>query len=375
MSSLDPASRVLLPAYLQVTGARLESPPSPCPRFSVRLGVFPGTPREQTLSLSDRAFFVLSIADGTRTLEECLDTVRVEFDDGVDCEPELQDLAGRGILVDARSNPAAMPQAADRFARHRLFYASVGESPATVQERLASSRVAIVGVGGVGTWLTFLLGAAGVGTLVLIDGDRIELSNLTRQLFFGTSDVGKHKVDAARDGVLRVNPDLRCIARARSVASPEDAAELIGDVDLIVLSGDRPSNITEIIDDYSLERGIPWSNAGYAHHVAVCGPLLVPGETGCRRCLLLATGRRASSLPLVSDIAARFQVPSFGPINGIAASMQAKEAIAWLGGMRPMVQSLDAVCTMDALSMQGSAVRVQHAPGCAHCRRSPERAA
>lgn len=174
----------LLPAYLKVTSARLvqEEPP----RFELRLAAHPATPHEQRAVVGAETLYVLSLADGDRTLEECLDRARLELGSERDCATELGGLVARGILVDGQTHPELRPNRRDRFSRHRLFYASVGAST-SVQERLSAARVALIGVGGVGTWLSFLLGASGVGSLKLIDGDRIEESNLTRQMYLGVA--------------------------------------------------------------------------------------------------------------------------------------------------------------------------------------------
>src|SRR5689334_10782682 len=88
----------LLPAYLKVTSARLvQAEPA---RFDLRLAVHPATPQEQQVVIGAEALYVLSLADGDRTLDECLDRVRVEFGADGDCATELVELIARGLLVD-----------------------------------------------------------------------------------------------------------------------------------------------------------------------------------------------------------------------------------------------------------------------------------
>src|SRR5512145_2342383 len=91
-----------------------------------------------------------------------------------------------------------------RYGRHL----SLGEFGARGQKRLKSARVAIVGLGGLGSPAAMYLAAAGVGTIGLIDGDRVDLSNLQRQVLYGDSDVGRLKVDVAAERLARMNPDL-----------------------------------------------------------------------------------------------------------------------------------------------------------------------
>jgi molybdopterin-synthase adenylyltransferase len=355
----------LLPAYLKVTSVRLlQEEPA---RFELRLAVHPATPQEQRAIVGAETLYVLALADGARTLEECLDRVRLELGSERDCATELGELVACGILVDGQARPELRPNVRDRFSRHRLFYASVGAST-SVQERLSAAQVALIGVGGVGTWLSFLLGAAGVGALKLIDGDEIEESNLTRQMYFTMGDIGSLKVDVARQRLLQVNPGVECRALGRPILTDEDMSDLVGDVDLIILSGDQPSDINDIVDRYSVRKSIPWSSAGYAHSLAICGPLLVPGTTGCRSCMVSDDAYApVGDLPFLGEINARFQVPSFGPVNGLAASAQAKEAIAWLGGMKNIVTTIDAVFALDALTMQSAVTPVSHRRDCSRC--------
>ena len=89
-----------------------------------------------------------------------------------------------------------------RYNRH-LILEGIGEQG---QERLLQSRVLLVGAGGLGSPVALYLAAAGVGTLGLVDGDDVSLTNLQRQVLHGTPDVGRPKVDSAADSILRLNP-------------------------------------------------------------------------------------------------------------------------------------------------------------------------
>jgi adenylyltransferase/sulfurtransferase len=117
----------------------------------------------------------------------------------------------------------------ERYARH-IVLADVG-GPG--QQKLKAARVAIIGVGGLGSPAIEYLAAAGVGTLRIVDGDTVSLSNLQRQVIHDTDKVGVTKVESARLAVARINPHVA----VEPIATPFDAdnaASLIGDVDLVL---------------------------------------------------------------------------------------------------------------------------------------------
>jgi adenylyltransferase/sulfurtransferase len=96
----------------------------------------------------------------------------------------------------------------ERYARH-LVLPEVGEEG---QARLLGSRVLVVGAGGLGSPLLLYLAAAGVGTLGVVDDDKVDLSNLQRQVVHDTSNVGLDKVDSAKARLAEINPEVRVIA-------------------------------------------------------------------------------------------------------------------------------------------------------------------
>ena len=101
----------------------------------------------------------------------------------------------------------------DRYARH-IVLKEVGGGG---QRRLLEARVAVVGAGGIGSPAIQYLAAAGVGLLRIIDDDAVSLGNLQRQVLFGTPDVGRPKVEVAREAVARLNPDVHVDIRPQRV--------------------------------------------------------------------------------------------------------------------------------------------------------------
>ena len=117
----------------------------------------------------------------------------------------------------------------ERYAR-QMRLSPIGEEG---QERLLKARVLLVGTGGLGSPATFYLAAAGAGTLGLIDPDVVDLSNLQRQIIHTTPDLGRPKVESAREKIQALNPDVR-VVEYRDRLSSANALEIIRDYDVVV---------------------------------------------------------------------------------------------------------------------------------------------
>ncbi len=122
----------------------------------------------------------------------------------------------------------------DRYARH-LVLPEIGEEG---QARLLSSKVLVIGAGGLGSPLLLYLGAAGVGTIGVVDDDQVDLSNLQRQIIHDTSRIGEDKVASARARLAEINPEVRVIEHPGRLL-PENAMVLIGDYDLVADGSDN----------------------------------------------------------------------------------------------------------------------------------------
>lgn len=344
---MDSLVRPLFPAYLRIRDLTLCNELEPI--FSLRIG---NSSRELTLSAD--VLCVLALADGHSTLDDIYVAVRTlnssltreAFDELVST------LYSERLLVshDTFSKGLSTLSAA-RYSRHLLFFSMLGHEPSEVQAKLASSCVVILGVGGIGTWLAYLLTAAGVKRVHLVDGDVVEESNLTRQVLYEHDDVGKRKVEIAQRRLHGLNPDVECTTSATCVDGPQAIESALSGLqaDLLLLSADRPEQMAAWTNDYALRTGTPWSLAGYSDDIGLIGPLFVPGLTGCLRCQTKDSSPhdRYLSMPLIGDINRRFQVPSFGPLNGVVASIQAKEAIAFLSEMPGFMSSLGTRLTVD----------------------------
>ncbi|MEC7740401.1 MAG: HesA/MoeB/ThiF family protein, partial [Gemmatimonadota bacterium] len=138
-----------------------------------------------------------------------------------------------------------------RYARH-IALPEVGLEG---QARLKSGRVLCVGAGGLGSPLTLYLAAAGVGTLGIVDYDSVDMSNLQRQILYGTADVGRSKLDSAEDRLRDVNPFVEIIKHETRLSS-ENAIDILQGYD-VVIDGTDNFPTRYLVNDACVLTGTP----------------------------------------------------------------------------------------------------------------------
>lgn len=215
-----------------------------------------------------------------------------------------------------------MIQDAGRYQKQMLFDGLGAEG----QARLMAGAVLICGAGGLGGCLSQLLVRAGVGRVRVVDRDRVELSNLHRQLLYDEDDLGRPKAEAAAAKLAAMNGDVMVEGVVAEV-NANTIAELSEGVDLI-LDGTDNLAARYVINDACVRRGRPWVMAGcLAAHGNVM--LIQPGVTPCLRCLF---PRPPAGGHPTSDT-----VGILGPTAAAVAALAALEAIKWLAGARAAV--------------------------------------
>jgi molybdopterin/thiamine biosynthesis adenylyltransferase len=150
------------------------------------------------------------------------------------------------------------------------------------QEQLKKARIAIAGAGGLGSTVAIYLAAAGVGTIGLIDHDEVRLTNLNRQILYGTGDVGKKKVVSAAEKLKNLNPSTEIVAADRMITD-KNVADLLSGFDGVV---DALDNLETrfLLNKAALDHGIPlFHGAVRAFEGRVM--TVIPGRTACLRCV------------------------------------------------------------------------------------------
>ncbi|HEV8050518.1 MAG TPA: ThiF family adenylyltransferase [Thermoplasmata archaeon] len=294
---------------------------------------------------SDALWRLLRLMDGSRDLPALTRAVRRTHRgwDDLTTRRALARLEKLGVIeegagaVDAGLSPAE----ADRYSRNLDFFSLVTlGSPLSgveIQRRLQAARVTILGVGAIGTATAASLAAAGVGHLRLLDPDRVELSNLNRQILYRSGDVGRWKVDAAADHLKAINPHLKVTKQRRFVRSPRELGPLLDGCDLFILGADRPHEILLWANDAAVARGTPWLDNSYSGPRCAIA-LFVPGRTPCLRCLQHELERRQRAEKVFVG-QALFPEPAgnavIAPTAGIAGHLGALRSLYFLAGLRP----------------------------------------
>ncbi len=209
-----------------------------------------------------------------------------------------------------------------RYSRQARFK-GVGASG---QTRINNGRVLVIGCGGLGTALVNLLARSGVGTIVVVDRDIVELSNLQRQLLFDEADAaaGTPKAVAAAAACSRINSEITVVPVVADV-SADNIESLVEQADLVI---DATDNLQTryLLNDACVKAGVPWI---YGGAVAANGMTMtvIPGETACLRCLWPV-------LPAAGATATCATVGVLGAAVVVIAALQWTEAIKLLVGDR-----------------------------------------
>jgi molybdopterin/thiamine biosynthesis adenylyltransferase/rhodanese-related sulfurtransferase len=180
---------------------------------------------------------------------------------------------------DAQRGVSLGPDELARYGRHL----TLPEFGLEGQQRLKAARVAIVGLGGLGCPAALYLAAAGIGTLGLIDGDRVDVTNLQRQVLYDDADIGSSKVEVASRRLARMNPGSQIIRSFATRLDSGNALEILQDFD-IVLDGSDNFPTRYLVNDATVLLGIPSVHGSvlrFEGRISVFGT-----ETGpCYRCL------------------------------------------------------------------------------------------
>jgi len=249
---------------------------------------------------------------------------------------------------------AAADAERQRYARH-LSLTEIGPGG---QARLKSAAVLICGAGGLGSPAALYLAAAGIGRLGLVDFDRVDLSNLQRQVLFDTASVGVPKVEAARDRLAALNPGIRIEAHGERLTA-SSIERLVGDYDLVIDGTDRLAT-RYLINDACVLLGKPLVSAAI-HRFEGQAMTYLPGRSPCYRCL-----HPVNAEDLVPNCAT---AGVLGVLPGVMGSLQATEAIKVILGIgEPLAGRL---LVYDALSLRFQEFRFARRADCAVCGERP----
>ncbi len=239
-----------------------------------------------------------------------------------------------------------------RYSRHILL----PEFGVEGQERLLRAHVLVLGAGGLGSPAALYLASAGVGSLTLVDGDEVDLTNLQRQILHVTGSVGRAKVESGRDTLAALNPEVEVIARRERLEGPR-LAELVAGVDLVLDCSDNFATRHAVNRAcVSLHKPLV-SGAAVRFDGQVSVFDLRRADSPCYGCLFPEDAGAEELRCAVMGV--------FAPVTGIVGTTQAAEALKVLAGIgEPLVGRL---MILDALAMEWRTIRLKKDPGCKVC--------
>jgi len=242
----------------------------------------------------------------------------------------------------------------ERYARH-IILKEVGGAG---QKALLEAKVLVVGAGGLGSPLLLYLAAAGVGTIGIIDGDVVELSNLQRQVIHGTSDVGSAKVASAAEKIAALNSDVH-VELMQERLTPENAAEIISAYDIIA-DGTDNFKTRHLVSDtcVALKKTLVSAALGpYEGQIATFKPHAGEGLP-CYRCFL-PVEPEASSQRTCSDFGI------LGAVAGVVGSLQALEILKEITGVGEGLAGK--LLMVDTFTMDMRKIGLPNDPACPAC--------
>ncbi len=217
------------------------------------------------------------------------------------------------------------------------------------QEKLKRSKIFIAGAGGLGSPIAIYLAAAGVGLIKIADGDRVELSNLNRQVLHWEEDIGKKKIESAKDKLIRLNPNIKVEISYDSI-NQNNVMQMLDGFDVLV---DALDNLATryILNKAAIKKNIPF------FHGAVNGfegeiMDIIPGKTACLRCMY--HGEPPSK-----------KFPVVGATTAVIGSIQAMEVIKYIAGIGDLL--VNRLLIFDGLDMKFKEFKVKKNPECEHC--------
>lgn len=245
----------------------------------------------------------------------------------------------------------------ERYSRH-IILQEVGVKG---QKKLLNAKVLIIGAGGLGAPAAMYLAAAGVGTIGIVDADEVDLSNLQRQIIHTTGDVGKAKVQSAKETMNAMNPDVT-VNTYRMFVDSTNILPLIEEYDFVIDGTDNfPAKF--LINDACVMAKKPFSHAGI---IRFKGQLMtyVPGQGPCYRCVF-------KEPPPKDAVPTCKQAGVIGAMGGVIGSLQAMEAVKYITGVGELLTGY--LLTYDAVHQEFRKVKLpsKEPERCAVCGPKP----
>ncbi|AKL94795.1 adenylyltransferase/sulfurtransferase MoeZ [Clostridium aceticum] len=246
----------------------------------------------------------------------------------------------------------------ERYSRH-IILSEVGVEG---QQKLLDAKVLVIGTGGLGAPAAMFLAAAGIGTIGLVDADRVDLSNLQRQIIHQTKDVGKLKVVSGKETINEMNPDVKVITYDTFV-NTSNILDIIKDQDYdFIIDGTDNFAAKFLINDACVLAKKPFSHAGIIRFHGQLTTYIPDNNTPCYRCIF-------KEPPPEGAVPTCSQAGVLGVMGGVIGTLQATEAIKYILGIGESLAGY--LLTYDAITMEFRKIKIRHNAKCGVCGSAP----
>lgn len=227
------------------------------------------------------------------------------------------------------------------------------------QEKLLEAKVLIIGAGGLGSPAAMYLASAGIGTIGIVDSDKVELNNLQRQIIHSVKDVGRLKVDSAKDRINTINDDVKVIVHSLRISS-ENIMDIIKDYDIVVDGSDNfPTRY--LVNDACVLSNKPLSHGGIFRFDGQA-ITIIPGKSACYRCLF-------NEPPPPGLVPSCQEAGILGAVAGIIGVIQANEVLKFVLDIGELLTGR--LLVFNALDSSFRKVRVPKNRECSICGENP----
>jgi molybdopterin-synthase adenylyltransferase len=282
----------------------------------------------------------------------------------------LQEL---NLIEDAADDDLVPTTDLARFDRQLRYFSDAAKwdspTPSECQTRLRKARIAILGVGGLGGRVALELAACGVGELRLIDGDRVEISNLNRQIQYTEADVGLLKVEIMAARLRAFNSAIRITATARRMEAQAQLADFIDGADVVVAAADWPAYEIEAWCNLAcFEARIPYIGMAQFPPKVKIGPFYVPGKSGCYECQKIAWRRDYPLFDVATEQLRGGSSPAatLGATSGLIGAQVGMDVMHFVTGLVEPA-SVRAACLYDMRTMDVERIPISPEPDCPVC--------
>ncbi|MFC7443169.1 HesA/MoeB/ThiF family protein [Laceyella putida] len=289
---------------------------------------------------------LIALMDGERTVEEIANTISAKYEEiTFDMVVEaIADLSQDRIIEDTAfvGSEILSEYQLERYHRNINFfstYATLEQNKYQYQKKLCEAKVCVVGLGGLGSHIVFDLAGLGVGTIRAIEFDRVERSNLNRQILYTEADIGQKKASIAEQRINMFNPSIHFETLDRQITSANDAFEAINGFDYCILVADRPkTKIALWFNEACVKAGVTLISGGLeaqrAMHYTV-----IPHVTGCIQCWVNQVKKRDPISYAILEERRRLNLTgdntAIVPLVSVCTGLMLAELVRLITGVKP----------------------------------------